>query len=103
MEDYLRSGLQDRPLHTRMVRLWASTKLPEVLTPSARQALIDELQKKQQPDCGWTIESLGPWSAHPDAPTAATGSNSYATAFTAYVLQQAGIASPRALEWLKQH
>jgi squalene-hopene/tetraprenyl-beta-curcumene cyclase len=102
MEDYLHSGLQDRPLHSRMALLWASSKLPEILTPSARQALIDELQKKQAPDGGWTLESLGPWTPHPDA-ALSTGSHSYATAFSAYVLGQAGVPSPRALEWLRSH
>lgn len=102
MDDYLHGGLSDRPLHSRMALLWASSKLPEVLTQPARQALIDELQKKQAPDGGWTLESLGPWTAHPDA-AASAGSNSYATAFTAYVLEQAGVRSPRALEWLRLH
>jgi hypothetical protein len=103
MEDYLHSGLQDRPLHSRMALLWASTKLPEVLSETARQALIAEVLSKQQADGGWTIESLGPWAAHPDAPAATIGSHSYATAFTAYVLQQAGVAAPRALDWLRSH
>ena len=100
MEEYLQSGLQDHPLHSRLALLWASTKLSAILPDAARQSLIDEIMRKQQIDGGWSLESLGPWTAHPDAPVS-TGSNSYATAFTTYVLQQAGVASPRALEWLK--
>ena len=99
--------------------LWASTKLPSIMAAAARQATIDELLKKQQPDGGWTIESLGPWTDHPDAPVspAAGASHSYATAFTAFVLQQelgardSGLATRgpvrsstnRALDWLKAH
>lgn len=102
LQDFLRSDSKDRPLHSRLALLWASTKSRELIAAPARRALIDEALQKQQPDGGWTIESLGPWAAHPDAP-ASSGSNAYATAFTAYVLQQAGAASPRALDWLKAH
>jgi squalene-hopene/tetraprenyl-beta-curcumene cyclase len=102
---YLQDGWQARPLHHRLALLWASSKLPEVLP--ARQPLIDEIWKAQQPDGGWTIESLGPWMAHPDA-TASEGSNGYATGFVAYVLQKAGVPRShpslvRALAWLKSH
>jgi hypothetical protein len=102
LQDFLRSDSKDRPLHSRLALLWASTRSPDLLAAPARRALIDEVVQKQQPDGGWTLESLGPWAAHPDAP-ASSGVNAYATAFTAYVLQQAGVAAPRALEWLQAH
>jgi squalene-hopene/tetraprenyl-beta-curcumene cyclase len=51
---------------------------------------------------GWSLESVGPWTAHPNA-LVSISSISYATAFTTYVLQQVGISSARALEWLKSH
>ena len=102
LRDFVRGDSKDLPLHNRLAVLWASTKFPELLAPPARRALIDQILTKQQPDGGWTLESLGPWAAHPDAPASA-GSNAYATAFTAYVLQQAGNASARALEWLRTH
>lgn len=100
-EDYT-NGTADRPLHSRLALLWAATKVPALLSATARQALIDQVMGKQQSDGSWTVESLGPWPAHPGAP-ASSGGNSYATAFTAYVLGQAGVPSPRALEWLKAH
>lgn len=102
LKAYLDARLADQPLHSRLALLWASTKLPSLLAHDTRQALIDEILRKQQPDGAWSIESLGPWSNHADAP-ASTGGNAYATAFTAYVLQQAGVAAPRALEWLAAH
>jgi squalene-hopene/tetraprenyl-beta-curcumene cyclase len=110
LQGYLQSDVVSRPLHARLAMLWASTKLPAIMTAPARQATIDELVKKQQADGGWTIESLGPWTEHPDAPVspAAGASHSYATAFTAFVLQQAGgratrSSTARALDWLKAH
>ena len=102
LKEYFDARLPDQPLHSRLALLWASTKLPSLLARDARQSLIDEILRKQQPDGAWSIESLGPWPAHPDAPPS-TGGNAYATAFTTYVLQQAGVASPRALQWLASH
>jgi len=72
-----------------------------------RRSVIDEVLRKQQGDGGWTIESLGEWRPHPQAPVS-TGSNSYATGFVAFVLQKAGIprthrALVAALGWLRSH
>jgi hypothetical protein len=119
LDGYLQNDVATRPLHARIAMLWASTKLPSIMAAPARQATIDELLKKQQADGGWTIESLGPWTEHPDAPVSPTAgaSNSYATAFTTFVLEQAlgdrdlGLGSRssarsstnRALDWLKAH
>jgi hypothetical protein len=105
---YFETGADtQRPLHDRLARLWASSKLRSALRDQSRKALIEETFGKQQADGGWTIESLGPWTPHPDAPPS-QGSNSFATAFAAYVLGQAGVASShpgmsRALAWLKSH
>jgi len=116
---YLQDDVQSRPLHVRLAMLWASTKLPSIMAAPARQAAVDEILKTQQADGGWTLESLGPWTEHPDAPVspAAGASDSYATAFTAFVLkQELGARDPglvrrgslrsstnRALDWLRTH
>ncbi len=107
LTEYLRSHQQNQPVHNRLALLWASSKLPGLLSGSERQSLIDEILKSQQPDGGWTIASLGPWTAHSSAPPS-PGSNSYASGYVAYVLQQAGLppANPaiaRVLTWLKAH
>jgi squalene-hopene/tetraprenyl-beta-curcumene cyclase len=96
-----------RPLHDRLALLWASTKRRELLSDAERKTLVAEVLGKQQPDGGWTNESLGPWTPHPDAP-AVPGSSSFATAFTTFVLQRAAVSSSdprlaRALRWLITH
>src|SRR5262245_54050157 len=108
LRSYLRtSSPLRRPLHDRLALLWASSKQRELLSSAERQSLVDEAFRKQQPDGGWTNESLGPWMPHPGAPTV-SGSSSYATAFTTYVLQRGGVnpSDPRlarALLWLTNH
>ena len=104
---YLHREQAAQPLHNRMMLLWASGGFPEVLPAAVRNALADEVWKKQQPDGSWTMEALGPFPAHAHAPRA-EGGNAYATAFAAYVLgQSAGdLANPklaRALAWLRAH
>ena len=102
---YLERERVAQPLHNRMMLLWASGGFPEVLPAAARNALVDEVWKKQQADGSWTMDSLGPFPAHPHAPRAEGGS-AYATAFAAFVMEQAAgdPANPklaRALAWLR--
>ena len=103
---YLRGAQHTQPLHNRLFLLWASAKLRDLLPDADRQAILDEVRKRQQDDGGWTLASLGAWKQRPEAPPA-TGSNSYATAVVAFTLEQAGVGSSdaammsRALGWLK--
>ena len=97
--DYLQHEQAAQPLHNRLMLLLVKT-YPE----SVRKQIAEEAFAKQQADGGWALGSLGPWHAHESAP-ANSGSNSYATAFTAFALgnivppSNAGLR--RALDWLK--
>jgi squalene-hopene/tetraprenyl-beta-curcumene cyclase len=42
----------------RVFLLWASTKLPGLLAPEQRSAIIKEVLKKQQADGGWRLASI---------------------------------------------
>jgi squalene-hopene/tetraprenyl-beta-curcumene cyclase len=42
----------------RVFLLWASTKLPGLLSPDQRDAIIKEVLKKQQGDGGWRLASI---------------------------------------------
>ena len=82
----------------------AAASLPAAVR-NARQSIIDETLKKQQPDGSWTIAALGPWKDHPAAPPA-NGASAYATAVAAFALEQAGLprSDPKlkkALDWLR--
>jgi hypothetical protein len=107
LKTYLAGQGKAQPLHNRVVLVWASSKLGGLLTHADREAIVNELAGKQQADGGWTLDSLGPWSKHADAPPA-QGSNAYATGLAALVLERAGLsaANPqlgRALQWLRAH
>ncbi len=104
---YLQREQAAQPLHNKLMLLWAATKLPEALPQSARRSILEKAWSSQQTDGGWTMHALGPWTAHADAPSS-TGTNSYATAFTAFALEQGGIPRDdprltRALDWLRAH
>ena len=91
LTSYLTASLTaDKPLHDRLAVLWASSRLQTALSESARRAIVAEVFSKQEADGGWTADALGPWMAHADAPPR-PGSGNYATAFTTYVLQRAGV------------
>ena len=103
LNTYLLDSIESRRLHDRLALLLARSFIPD----SLRQSITTDAFSKQQPDGGWTIESLGPWMAHPDAP-ASSGSNAYATAFTTFALLRGGVAPSdprlaRALSWLQSH
>jgi squalene-hopene/tetraprenyl-beta-curcumene cyclase len=105
LTQYLRGGLESQPLHNRLVLAMASAKLKDLLPDAAHKSIVEEAWRKQSADGGWSLESLGPWTPHADAP-AAGGSSSYATAVAALALQRAGTkkSDPRlakALDWLK--
>lgn len=107
LKRYLRDGLKSQPLHNRLFLLMASARLRNLLPEADKQAILDEVSKKQQADGGWTLESLGQWKKREKAP-ASSGSNSYATAVVALALEQAGVAPSdaelaRGLTWLRTH
>jgi squalene-hopene/tetraprenyl-beta-curcumene cyclase len=107
MKTYLREGLKSQPLHNRLFLLMASAKLHNLLPEADKQAIVDEVWKKQQADGGWTLESLGQWKKREKAPVG-SGSNSYATAVVVYALEQAGAGHTdnglaRGLAWLRTH
>ena len=104
---YLRSAQEGQPLHNRLMLLWVAAALPGALPKDACQQLVAEALGKQQPDGGWTLESLGPWKEHPTA-LPSSGSNAYATAVVAVALERAGLtrSNPglaKALDWLRSH
>jgi squalene-hopene/tetraprenyl-beta-curcumene cyclase len=108
LREYLVQERESQILINRVVLLWASTKLPGLLTGAQRKSIIEEAFSKQQPDGGFSLSSfIGAWKRRDNTPLE-TKSDGYATGVVAFVLQQAGVphAEPRlkrGLVWLMQN
>jgi squalene-hopene/tetraprenyl-beta-curcumene cyclase len=55
---YLDREYPKQSLFNRAVLLWASTKLPGLITPERKSSILDDLIRKQQDDGGWSLSSL---------------------------------------------
>jgi squalene-hopene/tetraprenyl-beta-curcumene cyclase len=94
-------------LHHQAMKLWASTKLPELMPEPERKDTIKKLLALQRTDGGWSLPSLGQYQRRdktPNKPDAA--SDGYGTGFVCFVLQAAGPkdatkAVDRGLGWLQ--
>ncbi|HLK62990.1 MAG TPA: hypothetical protein VKU19_06100 [Bryobacteraceae bacterium] len=108
LREYLKRERDSQILINRMVLLWASAKLPGLLTRDEQKAIIDEAISKQQADGGFSLSSfVGGWK-RADGTALETKSDGYATGVVALAIEQAGAgrAMPelkRALAWLNRN
>lgn len=107
LRDYLQRGADKERLFNRVMVLWVSAKLPGLLAPEQRQAIIDAAVSKQQDDGGWSSSALGTWK-RVDATPLDTASDGHTTGLVTLVLQQAGVSRSDApvskgLSWLVRH
>jgi len=105
LREYLVQGQASQVLLDRVMLLWASTKVPDLLTPDQQKSIIDEALSKQQADGGFSLSSfVGAWKRRDDTPLE-TKSDGYATGVVTLTLQEAGITRDqpqlkRGLTWL---
>lgn len=104
---YLHQDWEDRPPLDRVMLLWASAELPDLLTPDQQQSIIGDVLRLQNSDGGWSLTSLGAWERR-DGLSPDAGSDGYATGLIAFVLQEAGVWPVQgnlseALTWLVQN
>ena len=117
LREYLEREYATQPTINRVMLLWASAKLPEVVEPRHRRAIIDEVLRQQQKDGGWALSPLAwswrswsppsllracirPWIRH-DGTLQDLKSDGYATSLITLVLQEAGIRQVKlGLAWL---
>jgi squalene-hopene/tetraprenyl-beta-curcumene cyclase len=117
MRDYLDREYARQSLSNQAVLLWASSKLPNLLSPKQQISIVDDLLSKQQSDGGWNLSSLA-WTWHGSSlkwllrlcsrsenPPLGGKSDGYATGMITYVLEQYGLPRDnphlqRALDWL---
>jgi hypothetical protein len=107
LREYLQKRADIETVFNRVMLLWASAKMPGLLTADQRQAIIDAAVAKQQDDGGWTMATLGSWK-RVDATALDSRSDGYATGLVTLVLQQSGVpltdaAVGKGLAWLASH
>ncbi len=105
LREYLIRKREPQILIDRVILLWVSTKMPDLLTPSQQKSIMDEALSKQQADGGFSLSSfVGAWKRHDGTPLE-TKSDGYATGVVMLVLRQAGMKRDqpqlkRGLTWL---
>ncbi|HEY1909348.1 MAG TPA: hypothetical protein VGG73_00385 [Vicinamibacterales bacterium] len=105
---FLRGGADKATLLNRAMILWASTKIPDVLTTELRQQIISDLTGKQQADGGWATASLvADWKRNDKTPLD-PDADGYATGLATFALEQAGVPASdpvvaRGRAWLVAH
>jgi squalene-hopene/tetraprenyl-beta-curcumene cyclase len=105
MTDWLRAGMDAQTPLDRVVLLWASARIPGLLTEAQRKLVVEQTLAKQRADGGFSTSSMvGSWKRRDNTPLD-TRSDGYATGLVAFALKQAGApetqeALQAALSWL---
>ncbi len=81
----------------QLMGLWASARVPNLLTHDRIKATIDATFALQRPDGGWSTSSLGTYKRVDDTPND-TKPDGYATALATLALQEAGVARDRSAD-----
>ncbi len=120
LRDYLDREYSSQPLLNRAALLWASSKLPGLVTSERQKSIIAELSARQLADGGWSLFPMsktwrdwspsalvGGWKRSDGTPED-MASDGYATGFAVFVLRQAGVSRDdpriqRGRVWLVQH
>jgi hypothetical protein len=103
---YLTSHYEAQPLVNKIVALWAEKWFPGVITHDQSRALIDNLNRLQHEDGGWSLTDLGTWQRRDKTPLE-THSDGYATGLIVLVLEQVALTSStnqhvaRGIAWLE--
>jgi squalene-hopene/tetraprenyl-beta-curcumene cyclase len=117
LRDYLNRKRDAQPPINRIFLLWASTKLPGLLSREQQNAVIAEVLSRQQADGGWRLASIAwrwrPWSVESllriwlrkDGTRLDGKSDGVATGLVTFVLEEAGVPGDnielrRGLSWL---
>lgn len=106
LRDYLQRRVDNETLFNRLMALWASSRVPGLLTPAQRESIVAAAFSKQRDDGGWSTASLGPF-ARADGTPLETASDGYATGLAALALQEPARRSDPRIEtaraWLAAH
>lgn len=105
MRAYLEKNMATQTPADRVVLLWASAKIPSLLTDEQKKTIVDQTLALQKDDGGFSMSALaGGWKRRDNTPLD-SNSDGYATGLVAYTFEQLKTAQSepalkRALLWL---
>jgi len=110
LELYLQREYKNQTPINQAFAIWASAKLPNLLTANQKKSFVDEIFEQQRDDGGWSLSTLmGTWKRRDNTPLE-TKSDGYATGLIAFALEESGELRAkssdqlnRALAWLRQN
>lgn len=105
LSSYLERHSAQQPLLNQLVLLWASAKIPGLVTTPERASLQQQLVALQQADGGWRLAALGSWHRG-DGSELPAESDGYATAVAVLALEETGghpASVKRGVAWLVAH
>ena len=107
--EYFQRAMAQESLINRTFLLWASTKLPDLLTAKQQESIVEELLSKQQEDGGWSTTSIviSTWKRR-DGTALETRSDGFGTGLVSFVLERTGMPRSdsrlkKGLAWLAQN
>ncbi len=115
LEDYLRRGFAAQPLMSQLYVLWASSKVPGLLSATERNALILKTESIEERDGGWRLAVLNKQPGLRNSLKEAwkqlnrkAESDGVATGLVVLAMEKSGAnlqdpAIRRGMEWLEQH
>jgi len=89
LRGYLKRTYAAQPLVNQVALLWASSRLPGLITDSEKAALSDALLAARNSDGGWSLSALAEYKRRDGTPLE-TKSDGYATGITVLALEEAG-------------
>jgi squalene-hopene/tetraprenyl-beta-curcumene cyclase len=108
LREYLQRNYGAMSRNNRLMLLWASVKLPGLLTPEQQKSIAADILSSQREDGGWSASTLfGNWKRRDGTPLESK-SDGYATGIISLVLPQAGVPNDnpqvkKGLAWLAAH
>ncbi len=107
LQEYLRRQYAAQPLMSQLYVLWASARMPGLLSPAERTQLLGALGSLQHRDGGWTLFALNKnarWRRLENT----SASDGCATALAVLALEESGVDRSnrmldRGIVWLERH